>query len=659
MQVEPSRRQLQLALGIIITLIPIGTIGMMVLNHSTLGEAFYFTIVTLGTVGYGDVVPTNDAARLFVAILIPFGLSAFAFALQAIYFSVFANPALIEIRARRQIRRAIARLNRHYVLCGSGELVSQTVDVLKASARRKHVGRLARVWQSANALIGRTINAEHLLDTFVVVTADSAYASWLRASGVLVIYGAPDDENTLLQTGITRAQALLAMSDDDTATLLTVMTARALNKTLLITATILDESLSYKMIQVGANQVVAPYVTAGAFLNNATLRPAVSTFFNSIAFDLAHQHDFLELQIAESSPWINQPLEALNLVARFDVYVIGIRHADELFSYIIRPDYRVQADDCLLIVGKLDVMPQLGKEARTHEVLPTFWQVLPIFDAPFVADKKYSLAECTDVIAQMNKHFIICGTGNVAERVLAALDPARPFVIVSDDMDVLNVFLARGFRVVHGNPRNQQVLIRAGARRAQAIMITLEDEAQAVLTILTARTLNKQLLITAAAYHDPVVRKLERAGADRVVSPFHIAARFMLLATTTPDISDFIRHVMFNHISGLETTELYMETDSPWIGRTIASLTLDTLFEAHVVSIWHADRHNFAYAPPGDTVIEANEVLIVITPMQHADVLRDLAHASDSKRPTTLRTRVVESAVFSAQDLQRFMKTDN
>ena len=118
----------------------------------------------------------------------------------------------------------------------------------------------------------------------------------------------------------------------------------------------------------------------------------------------------------------------------------------------------------------------------------------------------------------------------------------------------------------------------------------------------------KRLLITATAPSDDMFDKLERAGADRVVSPFHVAARFILLSSTRPDISDFINAIIFNYMTGLETTELYMETTSPWIGQTVGSLNLQDQFQAGIIGIRLADKQNFVYAPTHDYVIEQNQV---------------------------------------------------
>jgi voltage-gated potassium channel len=657
---DTSNRQLRLALATILILIPVGTIGMMALNQSPFGEALYFTIVTLATVGYGDVVPRTDEARAFVAVLIPFGLSAFAFALQAIYYSVFANPALVEIRQKRVLRRAIKRMRNHFIVAGTGELAYRTIDFLQHGEPAP--GRWLTGWSRLNlyaALRGNKRSNERLLDQVIVITSDAAFAQKLRSLSILVVLGNAADEDTLRQCGIDHAQALLVMSEDDTETLLTVLTARAMNRTLLITATILDDSLSQNMVRVGANQIVAPYAAAGSFLNNATLRPAVNGFFYSIAFDPQDQHVFVQLRVGAGSEWIGKTPAELELGTTYHLYVLGLRRADGTFHYT-RPDKcELQEDDTLIAVGQARRANQLVRLSEGYRHDSILWQVLPPAQPPLHTSQPHTLEECRQIVQTMNKHFIICGTGPVAQRALRSLNPARPFVVVSDDLEALETLRARGFRVIAGKPTNHNVLLAAGVKRAQAIMVTPEDTALAVLTILTARSLNKHLLITATAYEDAVVAKLERAGADRVVSPFSVAARFLLLATTSPHINDFIQHVMFNYQTGLETTELYMEDDSPWIGHTLESLRLDEQFDAGVIGIRQANRRDFIYAPPPNLVIQKQQVLIVITPMQYADLLRELAHGHESKRPSTLRTRVMQSSKWTREELQKLLTGEN
>ena len=119
---------------------------------------------------------------------------------------------------------------------------------------------------------------------------------------------------------------------------------------------------------------------------------------------------------------------------------------------------------------------------------------------------------------------------------------------------------ARGFRVVEGSPVHESILRQAGADRALAIMIALDDPAATVLAALNCRRLSKRLFIAAAAYNDELGFKLRRAGADRVITPFQVAAQIVLLSALRPVVSDFFQCIIYNYQTGLETTELYVTT---------------------------------------------------------------------------------------------------
>ena len=134
-----------------------------------------------------------------------------------------------------------------------------------------------------------------------------------------------------------------------------------------------------------------------------------------------------------------------------------------------------------------------------------------------------------------------------------------------------------------------------------------------------------------------MIDKLWRSGADRVVSPFHVAAQFVLLSTTRPEIAEFLQHVLYNEQTQLETAEFYMEDDSPWIGKTLRQLALADRYQAGVIGIRRAKSARFVYAPPLDHQLQPYEVLIVITPMRFFDTMREEASGHINRRPATLR----------------------
>jgi voltage-gated potassium channel len=683
--VDDLQRQLRFALIGFLIIIPLGVVGFMYFEgiQSPI-EALYVTVITLSTIGYGDIVPRTDTGRLFVISFVISGLSVFAFAGQA-FLQVLTSPALRLARQRRQTQRQIAELQYHYIICGMGEMVDKTIEYLLQGANARRTSIRITYYQPIDEFLDRVFGDDaeghHLwirrplqaffhwlidisqrqstiLDIVVVVTQDKAYAERLRNSGLLVVEGSPSEDATLIEAGVKRAQAMMVLLDSDTEALLTVLTAHTLVPTLHITAAVLDDDLSRKIIRAGSAAVLTPFEIAGQFLNNATFRPAVNDFYNGLLFEHSTDYRMTQLLMGEDSPWIGQEVESLKLREQYDAGIIGIRYANKGYSNAPVPHYILQEDDVLLAVAPGKNIDILQKDVRGGKASTrlSLWQALPVLHEPIKGEHPYSLIEAEKAAAEMEKHFIIAANDRLARNAIDQLDPSRPFVIISSDNTLTSELLKRGFRVLHGNPTSEDVLLKAGIKKAQAIMVALEKKADSVLTVLSSRALNKKLLITASANTDDMVEKLERAGADRVVSPFHVAARFVLLTTTRPELSGFVNAVIYNHHTGLETTEIYMEDDSLWISKTIGELYLGRDYEAGVVGVRQADRKRFVYAPPSDYVIKAHEVLIIVTPMQYSDEIRDSAYGGSSRRPNTLRSQVLQSNKWTPDEIQKMLK---
>ena len=663
------RRQFRAATILILIIMPIGIAGYMIIENKSLFEAIYLTIITLTTIGFGDIVPESEIGRLFTLFLVFTGLGALAFFLSSSFALLFSAEAMARGRKGR-IKKKIDALSNHYIICGSGELVDKTIGYVLHGAeirRKQHRDNSFRpleVW--LNRILGQPERdrltklrqivqrlfilyhdsfVEHvtLLDLIVVVTEDVEYAEHLSRAGILVVEGDPTDDDSLTAAGIGRARAIMVMLNQDAESLLTVLTARNLNPRLYVTATAVEEELKMKMVKAGANVVLAPYEVSAQFLNSATLRPAVNDFFNSILFDQATQHQITQLELEDNSPWIGKRISELHLPERYDAGIIGIRLDTGDFVHAPGGSRVLREDEILLVVAPGLMIPKLLRACRLgggNEKRPATFQRLIQFREIKKLDHRFSPEESESAIQGMSKHFVICGNDHIIESAVRFLDPSRPFVLLSSDEALTERWLARGFRVIHGNPTREDIQKKAGVDRAQAIMISMRDKAAAVLTVLSARSISKSLLISVAATTDDMIEKLHRSGADRVVSPFHVAAQFVLLSTTRPEVADFLQHVLYNEVTGLETAELYMEDDSPWIGKSIRALALSLRYRAGVIGIRQSDRSNFIFAPPLDHVIKAHEVLIVVTPMEFFDEMRANATGHKDKRPATLRLKV-------------------
>jgi voltage-gated potassium channel len=620
---QETRRQIRVTLIVIALILITGVVGYMLIEGLSLLDSIWLTVITLATIGYGDIYARTDGGRIFTVLLIAFGIGTVAYGLQATA-SLLLSPAVREIRQRRSIDRTVRRLRDHYILCGVGELVDHTITyVLDASLQQRAahrrqssspIGQLLRGWR-------RDTSRDWLLKHIVVVTTDHAFADHLRENQVLVLEGDPTSDTTLRRAGIDHARAMMVLIDSDSESLLTVLAARALNPTLDISVTIHDDHLAQRMPAVGANAVISPYEMAGQFLNLATLRPVVNEFFRAILFNLQTGQHTVALAAQQQPAWIGQTVGTIR--ANHAVTIIAIRDQHGRFQYVPSMHYTLHADDTLVMVVPEVHLPSLlgtlNALQRKDEHL------LPMPPAPVPAGRRrYHPEEMDEAISQMGNHFVIlCEDGETARHAISKLNPERPFVIVCDHASYAEELIERGFRVVTGDPQREENLIRAGVGRAQAVMVALDDDSDCVLSVLLCKTLNQRLRITATAHRDDLIPRLKRAGADQVIGPLQTAAQFLLLATIRPVVSDFLQHVVYNYSEGIETTELPISPQSTWLGQPLGALQLREQFQAAAVGIRVRDG-SFIYAPKDDYTIVAGEVLIVITPMQYADDLRRL-----------------------------------
>ncbi|MEZ4666710.1 MAG: NAD-binding protein [Anaerolineae bacterium] len=668
---KESQRQIRIAILVVGIIIPIGVIGFMLFERFSLLDAIWLTVITLATIGYGDIYARTEGGRIFTVFLILFGLGGVAYGLQATA-TFFLSPAIRDLRQRRRTQHTIDHLRNHYIICGTGQLVDITIHTLIDIAKRRQqrqlkiidepidnfLGKLFGTQQSGLSPLPRRIlrgiltffprlfrRSETILDVIVVVTPDTDFANHVREMDLLVIEGDPTNDAVLRRAGLEQADAMMVMLENDTEGLLTVLAARNLNREIGITAAAVEDEIATKMIRVGANEVIAHYELAGRFLNNATLRPAVNEFFTGILFSQNTDVIMTQLHLWEDSQWVGQQLGTLHLRSRFHADLIGLRREDGTFSYVPGDEYVLSEGEILIVVLPARFVPAIEQAyfgstgSNSHK---SHWQRLMMpSKPPLTSSKVYELDEAEQVIKTMSGHFVICGTGRVARNAISNLDPARPFVIISDDSTFTKYLVEKGFRVVEGNLSQEATLLKAGVNRALACMIAIDDDALSVLTILNCRSLSKRLLITTTAQSDEMIPKLHRAGADRVLTPYQIAAQFIILATTRPAISDFLQYVLYNYQAAIETTELYMQDDSPWIGKSISELELRSTYDAGVIGIRTSDGR-YHYAPPVERIMQPHEVMIVVTPMKHSDTLREQAHGSLARRPLSLRRNYEE-----------------
>jgi voltage-gated potassium channel len=228
-------------------------------------------------------------------------------------------------------------------------------------------------------------------------------------------------------------------------------------------------------------------------------------------------------------------------------------------------------------------------------------------------------------LTEIHGHFVVCGFGRMGNLVCREFSSlGLPFVIVDRDASLLRDFnLAHGIPLV-GDATSDDILRRAGVDRARGLVTAAASDADNLYVTMSARFLNDKLLIVARAEEEGAEKKLLRAGADRVVSPYVIGGQRVALAVLRPAVMDFIELA-----TRKEHMELQIEEAAVLAGSRLAGLSLkDTQIRKDlgiiIVSIKKPDG-KMIFNPPPETVISPGDVLITLGNRQQLDRLEDMA----------------------------------
>jgi voltage-gated potassium channel len=173
-------------------------------------------------------------------------------------------------------------------------------------------------------------------------------------------------------------------------------------------------------------------------------------------------------------------------------------------------------------------------------------------------------------IDRLTHHFIICGFGRIGRTLAEQLDTAdTPFVIVDCKPEIVEEALDLGYLAFQGNSTDDETLRRAGVERAAGIICATSSDAENVFVTLCAHELNPRAFIAARASTDSAARRMERAGATLVVSPYTTAGINIADAILRPKLAQFLRS---NRSGDIELGEFAIAESSPLVGETVRSI---------------------------------------------------------------------------------------
>jgi voltage-gated potassium channel len=204
-------------------------------------------------------------------------------------------------------------------------------------------------------------------------------------------------------------------------------------------------------------------------------------------------------------------------------------------------------------------------------------------------------------------HVVLCGYGRVGSTVARDLaDDGGDVVVVDTRQESLEQARHDGFRVVEGDATDDRTLREAGVDRARALIATTDSDANNVYVTLSARAMNEGLMIVARANAPGADAKLERAGANQIVSPYRMAGRRIAALATRPRVTEFLDAALSRRGLEFSLDELVVEPGGQLDGRTVGELREEGV---HVLAI--AREGGYEAHPDESRRLAASEELVV------------------------------------------------
>jgi voltage-gated potassium channel len=316
--------------GLVISIIAIGTIGYMWLSGYNFIDALYMTVITVTTVGFGELQPFSPKEKIFTIFLILTSIIIFGYAVSA-FSEYLVSGKFFEHFKHRRVEKQIGHLKGHTIVCGYGRNGRQAI--LKLGNYNKK---------------------------FVVVEKKKETIAILDTQGILNIEGDATLDETLQRAGIEKASFLITALPSDADNLFVVLTASQLNKNCVIISRAEKESSYKKLKFAGAKNVIMPDKLGGDHMASLVTTPDVIEFVDRLTIEGETTANLEEIAVNDlPEKYINKTILDLDLRKQTGCTVIGFRNPNK--EYIINPEANIKliADSQLIILGRPEQLLKL------------------------------------------------------------------------------------------------------------------------------------------------------------------------------------------------------------------------------------------------------------------------------------------------------------
>ncbi|WP_142308925.1 MULTISPECIES: potassium channel family protein [Bacillus cereus group] len=326
-----ARKQLWIAVICMTFVVILGTIGFMTIEEISLFQAFWMTVITVLTVGYGDAVPVKQAGKVFALLIIPVGVGIVTYAIGVVAAMIIEGNLFHAVR-RKKMDKQIAQLKNHIIVCGCGRVGLQVVHELQ----EKKI-------------------------PFVVVDKDE---SVLEKGKLLYIHGDATEDQVLHHAGISKAAGLVAIVANDAENVFITLTARGLNDAIKIVARSEKPETEEKLRRAGANKVINPSSMAGIHIAKGIANPLTVHYIDTVLYGIEQSFVIEEILVGKDSILVGKSLLESDVRNQFDVTILAILRNGDIIHNPTGQE-KLQEHDMIIVFGLVEKLKQFEKELQS------------------------------------------------------------------------------------------------------------------------------------------------------------------------------------------------------------------------------------------------------------------------------------------------------
>tara|TARA_R110000868_G_scaffold1389_28_gene10855 strand:- start:5750 stop:6769 length:1020 start_codon:yes stop_codon:yes gene_type:complete len=321
------------AVILLVVLLGVGIAGYKIISGYSYLDALYMTVITMTTVGFGEVRPLDVHSKIFTVFLILASVVILGYALSVITEYILSKSNVEELK-RKKMQKMIDSFKNHVIICGYGRNGKQAAIKLLAHKR-----------------------------PFVIIDRNKDMVPRLQADNVPFVIGNANEDETLIQAGVARASSLISALPNDADNLFIVLSARQINKTINIISRASLETSYSKLKFAGANNVILPDKIGGDHMASLVVVPGLMEFIDNLSIIGKSNINIEEIPAEKlfKSGTIGT-IKDLDLRKKTGCTVIGYK--DEHGNYIVNPEAELTlaSNSKIIVLGRPEQIQVLNSE---------------------------------------------------------------------------------------------------------------------------------------------------------------------------------------------------------------------------------------------------------------------------------------------------------